>query len=133
MFISSSSSGSVGRRPVGVQRLHQIHGPRPVWSPMLALDFIRIFSLRTEYLHPSVRPSHFSLKESSRLRTGSDIHYLVVSEAAMPPTFASFSGFLLSLSTSRSALGGTSAKTFTTDGIASAGTPLLTVATPSPR
>ena len=84
-----SSSGSMGRRPVGVQRLHRIHGPETRWSPMLALDFFRIFSLRTEYLHPSVQPSHFSLKESSRLRTGSDIHYLVVSKAAMPPTFAS--------------------------------------------
>src|ERR1043165_683687 len=42
-----------------------------------------------------------------------------------PPTLASFSGFLQSLPTSRSALGGTSAYAFTTDGIASAGNPLL--------
>ena len=81
---------------------------------------------------PSVRPSRFSLKESSRLITGSDIH-MWYQKRRCRPRLPAFSEVLLSLSTSRSALCSTSARTFTTDGIASAGTPLLTVATPSPR
>src|SRR5688572_18019269 len=79
----------MGRRLVGVQRLHRIHGLEARLESNACIGFHSYFSLRTEYLHPSVRPSHFSLKKSSRLRTGSDIHYLVVSKAAMPPTFAS--------------------------------------------
>src|SRR6218665_505941 len=43
----------------------------------------------------------------------------------MPSALASLSGFLVSLSTSRSAQGGPSAEAFTTDGIASPSYPLL--------
>jgi len=48
-----------------------------------------------------------------------------VSFQHLPPALANLSGFLVSLSTSRSAQGGPSAEAFATDGIASPGYPLI--------
>src|SRR6218665_1256486 len=54
-----------------------------------------------------------------------------VSFQQLPPALASFSGFLVSLSTSRDAIGSSSALAFTSDGIASPGNPLLRCSPPS--
>lgn len=129
---SSSSSKSKGRRPVGVQWfLHQFltcilvlrrshwiscagHGHQPVLSGALLILCVLRFcsSLHPHWIslvcffmngvssHPSVRPSRFPQKWAP----GLGLALVVVRpEAALPPTLAGFSGFLLSLSTSRSA------------------------------
>jgi len=87
------------------------------------------YSLLAEYLHPSAQPSH-SMIQSSRLGTSSDTIWC--QRRCCRPLSQALSKFLLSLSTSLSARGGTctSAITFTTAGIAPAGDPLMAVITP---
>src|SRR5688572_18834755 len=120
----------MGRRPVGVQRLHRTPGPRPFGVQCLHwISFVCFLYERSICTHPfDLRTSPLKRVPGLGLALISTI--LWYQRRRCCPRLPTVSGFLLSLSTSRSALGGTSTKTFTTDGIASSGTPLLTVATP---